>query len=589
MATSSTKGAANRKSISDILIARKLVTDQQLRPAVDEAERMDKPLQQVVVEKKILEKNAVLKALSEEWRIKAVNLADMEVDLDVVKVVPEATARRHNAVPFAKEENVLFVAMSDPRDFFAVEDIQLRTGFEVQPYLSMPGDVGALLDKAYGTSASTTPDVSVEDIIRGVSAGADGSSDELMVAQAIEQVADVAEVSADAPEVEKLVNAIILGALQQKASDIHIEPFERRLLLRYRVDGNLREAPFALPYSYRNALIAKIKIMTNQMDITEHRKPQDGRIQVTAKGNPIEFRVNVIPTVFGESCVMRVLDRSSIQVEMTKMGFLPDTLEKFKEVLDRPYGLILVCGPTGSGKSTTLYAALNSINQPDVKILTAENPVEYNLPGIIQINVNQEIGFTFAEALRAFLRQDPDIVMVGEIRDKETAQIAMEAAMTGHLVFSTIHTNDAPSAVARLHEMGVPNFLVASTIEACLAQRLVRRVCKDCKEPIKPTDEMKKLFNENKIDISKATFFKGKGCATCNLVGYKGRLGVHELLVLNSDIKKLVLSEVAAGPVRELALKAGMRPLFQDGLMKVAQGLTTVEEVISVATSGEGS
>jgi type IV pilus assembly protein PilB len=384
------------------------------------------------------------------------------------------------------------------------------------------------------------------------------------------------------------VNAVILGALQQKASDIHIEPYEKKLMLRYRVDGNLREAAFSLPYSYRNALIAKIKIMTNQMDITEHRKPQDGRIQVTAKGNPIEFRVNVIPTVFGESCVMRVLDRSSIQVDMGKMGFMPDTLDQLRAVLERPYGLILVCGPTGSGKSTTLYAALNSINRPDVKILTAENPVEYNLPGIIQININQEIGFTFAEALRAFLRQDPDIIMVGEIRDKETAQIAMEAAMTGHLVFSTIHTNDAPSAVARLHEMGVPNFLVASTIEACLAQRLVRRVCKDCKEPIKPTAEMKKIFDENKIDIAKATFFKGKGCGTCNLVGYKGRLGVHELLVLNNEIKKLVLSEVAAGPVRELALKAGMRTLFQDGLMKVAMGLTTIEEVIAVS-SAEGT
>ena len=586
MATSSTKGAANRKSITDILIGKKLLNESQIRPALDEAQRADKPLQQVVVDKKILEKNVVLKALSEEWRIKAVNLSEMEVDLDVVKVIPEATARRHNAVPFAKEENVLFVAMSDPRDFFAVEDIQLRTGFEVQPYLALPNDVGSLLDKAYGTTTVTT-DVSVEDIIKGVGAGAD-AEDDITVEQALEQVSDVAEVSADAPEVEKLVNAIILGALQQKASDIHIEPFEKKLMLRYRVDGNLREAPFSLPYTYRNALIAKIKIMTSQMDITEHRRPQDGRIQVTAKGNPIEFRVNVIPTVFGESCVMRVLDRASVQVEMGKMGFLPDTLEKFKDVLARPYGLILVCGPTGSGKSTTLYAALNSINQPDVKILTAENPVEYNLGGIIQINVNQEIGFTFAEALRAFLRQDPDIIMVGEIRDKETAQIAMEAAMTGHLVFSTIHTNDAPSAVARLHEMGVPNFLVASTIEACLAQRLVRRVCKDCKEPIKMTPEMQKIFDDNKIDTSKATLFKGKGCATCNLVGYKGRVGVHELLVLNADIKRLLLSEVAAGPVRELALKNGMRTLFQDGLVKVTQGLTTIEEVITVS-SAEGT
>jgi len=574
--------SANPRGVIDVLINKKLATESQLQPAIEEAKKSDKPVQQLIVDKKILEKTTVLKALSEEWRIKAVNLTDMEVDLDVVKVIPEATARRHKAVPFAKEENVLFVSMVDPRDFFAVEDIQLRTGFEVQPYLALPSDIMGLLDKAYG-SATAANDVSVEDIIKGVTAaGVNAAEEELLVGGA-EEVSDVADVSADAPEVEKLVNAIILGALQQKASDIHIEPFEKKLMLRYRVDGNLRDAAFSLPYSYRNALIAKIKIMTNQMDITEHRKPQDGRIQVTAKGNPIEFRVNVLPTVFGESCVMRVLDRSSIQVEMSKMGFLPDTLETFKNALQRPYGLVLVCGPTGSGKSTTLYAALNSINHPDVKILTAENPVEYNLPGIIQVNVNQEIGFDFATALRAFLRQDPDIVMVGEIRDKETAQIAMEAAMTGHLVFSTIHTNDAPSAVARLHEMGVPNFLVASTIEAVLAQRLVRRVCKDCKEPLKATAEMKKIFDENKIDISKATFFKGKGCGTCNLVGYKGRLGVHELLIMNPEIRTMCLQESASGPIREIAIRSGMRGLFQDGLIKVTMGLTTLEEVISVS------
>jgi type IV pilus assembly protein PilB len=579
------KSGSNPRGIVEILINRKLATEQQLQPAIEESRKSDKPIQQIVVDKKILERNVVLKALSEEWRIKAVNLADMEVDLDVVKVIPETTARRHKAVPFAKEENVLFVSMVDPRDFFAVEDIQLRTGFEVQPYLALPSDVLALLDKAYGTS-NVASEVSVEDIVKGVAASGGTSDDELQVG-GIDELSDVADVSADAPEVEKLVNAVILGALQQKASDIHIEPFEKKILLRYRIDGSLRDAPFSLPYSYRNAIIAKIKIMTNQMDITERRKPQDGRIQVTAKGNPIEFRVNVLPTVFGEACVMRVLDRSSIQVDMNKMGFLPDTLKTFREVLQRPYGLILVCGPTGSGKSTTLYASLNSINTPDVKILTAENPVEYNLPGIVQVNVNSEIGFDFAAALRAFLRQDPDIVMVGEIRDKETAQIAMEAAMTGHLVFSTIHTNDAPSAVARLHEMGVPDFLVASAIEAVLAQRLVRRICKDCKEPIKATPEMIKVFGDNEIDISKATFFKGKGCGTCNLVGYKGRLPLHELLVINGEIRTLVLTEIAAGPIRDLAVKNGMRPLFIDGLIKVTQGLTTLEEVLSVSTAGE--
>ncbi|MFA5975508.1 MAG: ATPase, T2SS/T4P/T4SS family [Elusimicrobiota bacterium] len=587
MASSGNKGTANPRGIIDLLVNRKLATEAQLQPATEESRKSEKPIQQIIVDSKILEKNVILKALSEEWRIKAVNLSDMEVDMDVVKAIPEATARRHHAVPFAKEDNVLFLAMMDPRDFFAIEDIQLRTGFEVQPYLALPADVDALLDKAYG-STTVANEVSVEDIIKGVAASnTGGGDDELLVGQP-EELSDVADVSADAPEVEKLVNAIILGALQQKASDIHIEPFEKRLLLRYRVDGNLREAPFALPYTYRNALLAKIKIMTNQMDITEHRKPQDGRIQVTAKGKPIEFRVNVVPTVFGESCVMRVLDRASIQVEMGKMGFLPDTLKTFQDILQRPYGLVLVCGPTGSGKSTTLYAALNSINTSDVKILTAENPVEYNLNGIVQVNINQEIGFDFATALRSFLRQDPDIIMVGEIRDKETAQIAMEAAMTGHLVFSTIHTNDAPSAVARLHEMGVPNFLVASTIEAVLAQRLVRRICKDCKEPIPMTAEHKKLFDEYHIDISKAQLFKGKGCGTCNLMGYKGRLGIHELLVMNNDIRTLCLKEAASGPIRELAIKAGMRGLFEDGLRKVVMGLTTVEEVLAVSM-GAGS
>jgi len=576
-------GTGNLKSIVDIFVNRKLATEAQLQPAVDEARKGDKPVQQLVVDKKILEKNVVLKALSEEWRIKAVSLSEMEVDMDVVKVIPEATARRHKAVPFAKEENTLFVAMIDPRDFFAVEDIQLRTGFEVQPYLALPGDVGGLLDRAYGTNtAQLASEVNVDDILKGVNASM-ANDDELQVGAGKDEISDVADVSADAPEVEKIVNAVILGALQQKASDIHIEPFEKKLLLRYRVDGSLREASFQLPFSYRNAIIAKIKIMTNQMDITERRKPQDGRIQVTAKGSPIEFRVNVVPTVFGESCVMRVLDRSSIQVDMTKMGFLPDTLIKFRESIVKPYGLVLVCGPTGSGKSTTLYSALNSINSVDTKILTAENPVEYNLAGIIQVNINQEIGFDFPTAMRSFLRQDPDVIMVGEIRDRETAQIAMEAAMTGHLVFSTIHTNDASSAVARLHDMGVPNFLISGTIEAVLAQRLVRRVCKDCKEPVKPAPEVVKIFNENQIDISKAVFYKGRGCGTCGMVGYKGRVGVHELLVMDNEIRALTVTEVASGPIRELAIKHGMRTLYQDGLVKVAQGLTTIEEVVTVA------
>jgi type IV pilus assembly protein PilB len=570
------KNTVRRKTVKEILQDNKLLTPEQLQKALEESKKTGEPLQSVVVRLNLMSRVDLLRTLSQEWGVKAVNLDEIEIDPEVAKVIPEAAARRHRAIAFVKEDNVLFVAMADPRDFFVIEDIQLRTNFEVQPYLTLPEDISKVIDKTYGLSA----DVKINQLIGEIK---DESDPDGMKLEKIEQKVDVTEVDASAPEVERFVNAIIFSALQQKASDIHIEPFDSKLLVRYRVDGMLREASFQIPFSFRNALIAKIKIMTEQMDITERRRPQDGRIQVMAKGNPIEFRVNIIPTVFGESCVMRVLDRSSVRVDMDKMGFLPDTLEKFKASLSKPYGLILVCGPTGSGKSTTLYAALNSINSPDTKILTAENPVEYNLPGIIQVNVIQDIGFDFSAALRAFLRQDPDVIMVGEIRDKETAQIAMEAAMTGHLVFSTIHTNDAPSAIARLHEMGVPHFLISSSIEAILAQRLVRKICHDCKEKLELTDEYKKFFAQYKIDTSQATLFHGRGCEICNGSGYKGRAGVHELLLMSDEIRGMLSHDVAAGPIRQVARSQGMRTLLEDGLVKVTQGLSTVEEIMSVA------
>jgi type IV pilus assembly protein PilB len=568
------KMGARRKTVKEILQDNKLLSEEQLNKVLEESKKTGEPLQSVVVRLNMMSRVDLLRTLSQEWSVKAVNLDEIEIDPETVKVIPEAAARRHRAVPFVKEDNVLFVAMSDPRDFFVVEDIQLRTNFEVQSYLALPEDISKVLDKAYGLGATVNIDQLLGDIqeeAAGVTVGK------------IEEKVDVAEVDATAPEVERLVNAIILGALQQKASDIHIEPFESKFICRYRIDGLLREAPFQLPFSFRNALIAKLKIMTEQMDITERRRPQDGRIQVVAKGNPIEFRVNIVPTVFGESCVMRVLDRSSVKVDMDVLGFMPDTRKKLETSIVKPYGLVLVCGPTGSGKSTTLYSVLNSINSPDAKILTAENPVEYNLPGIIQVNVIQEIGFDFATALRSFLRQDPDVIMVGEIRDKETAQIAMEAAMTGHLVFSTIHTNDAPSAVARLHEMGIPTFLISSSIECVLAQRLVRRVCSECKQPIAMTEEYSELFLKNNVDISNATLFKGRGCDTCKGSGYKGRMGIHEILMMTEEMRALLLKEIAAGPIRELARKQGMRTLLEDGLEKVKQGRTTVEEVLASA------
>ncbi|MDI6757263.1 MAG: ATPase, T2SS/T4P/T4SS family [Endomicrobiia bacterium] len=566
--------SGRRKTVKEILLDKKLVNEEQLNQALAEAKKTNQPLEQAVARLGFIDRLALLKTLSIEWGVKSMDLDAIEIDPEVVKIIPEQLARRHRAVPFIKEEEFLCVAMADPKDLFAVEDIQLRTNISVQVYLALPDDIAKCLDKAYGIGESDV----VKKLLSDIDKGTEGELD-FTPTQTQEQT-DINDVDATAPEVEKLVNAIIMEALSRKCSDIHIEPLEKKFIVRYRVDGVLTEWDHVIPPAYKNALIAKLKIMTNQMDITERRRPQDGRIQVIAKGNPIEFRVNILPTVFGESCVMRILDRSSVQVDLVKLGFLPDTFEKFKKLLAKPYGLILVCGPTGSGKSTTLYAALNSINEPDTKILTAENPVEYNLNGIIQVNVVQDIGFDFATALRAFLRQDPDIIMVGEIRDKETAQIAMEAAMTGHLVFSTIHTNDAPSAVARLHEMDIPSFLIGSSIEGVLAQRLIRRLCK-CKQPAPLEDKYIEPYQKYNIDIKGATFFKTVGCDVCRKTGYKGRLGIHELLLMDEELRRLLLSEIAAGPIRDLAVKRGMRLMFADGLIKVAQGNSTIEELLA--------
>ncbi len=591
------KGLQRRKTVLEVLAERGLLTAEQLKAADDDAKKNGRSVQQSIIELGFMTKPPLLKALSEEWRVKAVDLSQMDIDKDIVSIIPEAVARRHFAVPFAKEESVLFIAMADPRDFFVSEDIHLRTGLEVQAYLAMPMDVVNALDMAYGKGTGAAVSKLVEAIQRKPEDGLPPDQAGMELAKD-QPKTDIAEVDATAPEVEKFVNAIILSALTMKASDIHIEPQEdatgkdSKILLRYRVDGMLRPGQFTVPWAYRSAVIAKIKIMTNSMNITERRIPQSGRIQLLAGGNPVEFRVEMVPTAYGESCVMRILDRKSVQVDINKMGFLPDTLDKFLGMLKgiggkKNFGLILICGPTGSGKSTTLYAALNHVNRPDIKILTAENPVEYNLDGIIQVPVNPDLKlggdkvFNFASALRSFLRLDPDVIMVGEIRDEETAHIAMEAAMTGHLVFSTIHTNDAPSAISRLTDMGLPAFMVATTMKAVMAQRLSRRLCPDCKKPHDPTPEEIEVFKANKVDLPAGTkIYKGEGCDSCKGAGYKGRVGMHELMVLTDSLRAYCLKDVAADNVRNVAVKEGMRLIVQDGLEKVKMGMTTVREVL---------
>jgi len=599
------KGLTRRKNVSEVLLERKLIPEDKLKEAEAQARKHGVALQQAVLDLGLLAKGPLLKCLSEEWQVKAVDLHLMEVDHEVAKIIPEAVARRHLAIPFAKEESTLFVAMADPLDFFVSEDIQLRTGLEIQAYLALPQDILGGLDAAYGRGGGEVVNKLIADVVqkqkdRDSGAEIPDATGSFEV-QKEEQKTDITEVDASAPEVEKIVNAIILGALTMKASDIHIEPFEdptgkgSKILLRYRVDGQLLPGPFQVPWGYRHAIAAKLKIMTNSMNITERRVPQSGRIQILAQGNPIEFRVEMVPTVYGESCVMRILDRKSVQVDIMKMGFMQDTLDKFLGLLKgiggkKNFGLILVCGPTGSGKSTTLYAALNHVNRPDIKILTAENPVEYNLDGIVQVPVNPDLKlgegkkFDFATALRSFLRLDPDVIMVGEIRDEETAHIAMEAAMTGHLVFSTIHTNDAPSAISRLTDMGLPAFMVATTIKAVLAQRLSRRLCEACKVTHDPTPAEIKVFEENKVALPAGTKLYGPpdggGCDKCKGLGYKGRVGLHELLVMSDTMRLSALKDVAADPLRSQAVGEGMRLIVQDGLEKVKMGLTTVREVL---------
>ena len=596
------KGLQRKRNLREILIEDKLIPEEQLKAAEETAKKESKNLQQVLLDMKLIPELNLLKLLADEWGFKAVDLTKLEPAPEVVQLLSESIARKQFCVPFSRKDNVLFLAMADPRDFLIVEDIGLRTGFDVQPYLALAPWIIKVLDVVYAKESSAQVDQLVESVQQSQALPAEEGSFSLAAAA---ETKDISDIEAGAPEVEKLVNAIILSALNIKASDIHIEPFEdpngknSKVMIRYRVDGMLRPASFSIPWAFRQAIAAKIKIMSNSMNITERRIPQSGRIQIIAKGNPIEFRVEMVPTVFGESCVMRILDRASVRVDIKIMGFLPDTeaklLQQFAGIGGKKnFGLVLVCGPTGSGKSTTLYACLNHVNRPDIKIITAENPVEYNIDGIVQVPVNPDVKlgegkkFDFASALRSFMRLDPDVIMVGEIRDEETAHIALEAAMTGHLVFSTIHTNDAPSALERLTQMGLPRFVVANTMKAVLAQRLARRLCKDCKVEGDPTPAELAVFEANGVKVKPgAKLFRAKGCDICKGSGFKGRCGMHELLILNDEIRLQLLKDPSAIPVKEIAMRNGMRTIAQDGLEKVLLGLTTVKEVLGGAAEKE--
>jgi general secretion pathway protein E/type IV pilus assembly protein PilB len=518
----------------------------------------------------------VTKALAAQFGMDTISLAEYRVPDEVVAMVPKHVAHRYKIVPVYKHDNTLTVAISDPLDVDTVDSLRYILKINVEAVVASKSDIEASLARYYG-SADDTVTKMLQEITEGeVDLGTTGPGGQVVVE-------DNAATDADAPII-KLVGLLILEAYRNRASDIHIEPLEKRLRVRYRIDGILHEVDNP-PKRLQAAIISRLKIMSN-MSIAEKRVPQDGRIQIPVMGKTLDLRVSALPTNHGESIVMRILDKTSVQLGLADLGFFSDDQETMNRLIHLPDGIFLVTGPTGSGKTTTLYACLNTINQPDRKIITVEDPVEYQLTGINQVQVNTDINLTFAAALRSILRQAPNIIMIGEIRDLETASIAVQASLTGHLVFSTLHTNDAPSAVTRLTDMGVKPFLVASSVRAIMAQRLVRRVCTKCREPYTPTEYEIRALKMDPDATAKTQIWRGRGCPECSKTGYRGRMGIYEIFSIDEEVRQLIYERVASNVIRARARELGMRTLREDGVRKIMAGHTTPEEII-LTTQGD--
>ena len=514
----------------------------------------------------------VSKALASQFGMDTINLAEYRVPDEVLALVPRHIARRYKIVPVYRHDNTLTVAISDPMDVDTIDSLRYILRVNVEPVVASKPDIEASLARYYGSADDT-----VENMLQEIT---EGEIDLGISAKAAEfKIDEGAETEADAPII-KLVGLIINEAYRSRASDIHIEPMEKRLRVRYRIDGVLHEVENP-PKKLQPTIISRLKIMSN-MSIAEKRVPQDGRIEIPVMGRVLDLRVSCLPTNHGESIVMRILDKSSLLLGLSDLGFFTDQEEVMNRIIGSPDGVFLITGPTGSGKTTTLYACLNTINKPDRKIITVEDPVEYQLAGINQVQVNAEINLTFAAALRSILRQAPNIIMIGEIRDLETANIAVQSSLTGHLVFSTLHTNDAPSAVTRLIDIGVKPFLVASAVRAIMAQRLVRTVCPRCKEPYTPSKYEMDMLKLDPEEMKKATIYKGRGCSDCAKTGYRGRKGIFEIFVMDEEMRRMVYEKVPSNVLRNRAREIGMRTLREDGVRKIMAGITTPEEVISI-------
>jgi len=560
--------------LSDILYEKGLITNEQLdRILKIQKDNGGKELQKIIIDLGILKKDEMMLALADEIGEKYVNLNDITIDPTVVVLIPEEMARRHQLIAIDKDEKKLTVAMANPLDVFAHDELKIRLGYDIESVLSYGEDIDKALDEVFGVTDEW------DQVIGKI------ENMQVIVLKEEKEAADISPISeSEEAPIVALVNLVILRAVKEKASDIHIEPFgEDTLKVRYRIDGILHDV-MSLPRKLQLAVISRIKIMSD-LDIAEKRLPQDGRIQVNIGGRKINIRVSILPAVTGESAVLRILDPSSILLELESLGFSPDILPNFLSLIKKPNGIILVTGPTGSGKSTTLYTTLNLLNSTEKKIMTIEDPVEYRLKGISQVQAKPKIGLTFAAGLRSFLRQDPDIMLVGEIRDKETAEIAVQAALTGHIVLSTLHTNDAPSSVIRLIDMGIEPFLISSSVVGIIAQRLVRTICPKCKKEIKITPDIEKILDEYEISSNGIILYKGEGCPYCKETGYKGRIAIFELMVITENIRDLISKNVATGKLREAAIKEGMCQLREDGIKKVCEGLTTIDEVLRVASA----
>ncbi|MFC1496320.1 GspE/PulE family protein [Candidatus Margulisiibacteriota bacterium] len=551
-----------RKDLKEALLESKLLTPEKIKDAVKDSRESGRSLVRVLLVKKFLGEKELLDFFETQLDIPRVDLSTYLIDPKMVEMVPANVAKRYGIIPLFRTGNTLSVAMIDPYDIKATDELRVRTAMQIEVMAATPTDISTALTQYYGISGA------LEEVLEALKKPEKKKMPK-------KQLIAVAE---DAPVV-KLVNLIITQALEEKASDIHLDPMEDEVRVRNRIDGVMHESSSS-PIHLHAPMVTRIKILSN-LDIAESRLPQDGRLEFNFESRSIDVRVSTYPSVHGEAVVMRILDKQSMIISLEQLGFEDDNLVAFQNTIKRPYGIVLVTGPTGSGKTTTLYAALNSINTPERNIITIEDPVEYELPGIRQSNVNVKAGLLFSTALRSMLRQDPDIILVGEIRDLETAHIAIEAALTGHLVFSTLHTNDAAGALTRLVEMGVEPFLVSSATTAIIAQRLVRTICSNCKiaQPIDP--HVKDKFEIFK-DMDVKELYKGKGCKHCHESGLKGRLGIFETLILNNEIREMVLEKAASHRIKEAAIKNGMRTLREDGLLKVVKGKTTLDEVMRV-------